>query len=117
MSCLCKPKCALFSARGAVQAGVICYLLFQVCGYVDGYFDRQEMPDQYTARNIAVTLKTVIRGLAYLMTFLFGANCLGLSGKIYNSEPAEGYNWKPRARDFYIAIFSDTSSIMIASSS
>jgi len=60
---------------------VICFLLFQVCGLVDGYFDRQELPDQYTARNITVTLRTVARGLAYLLTFLFGANCVGLSGE------------------------------------
>jgi len=61
---------------------VICFLLFQVCGLVDGYFDRQDLPDQFTARNITVTLRTVVRGLAYLLTFLFGANCVGLSGKL-----------------------------------
>lgn len=47
---------------------------------MDGYFDGQEIPSQYTAHNITVTLRTVIRGLAYLLTFLFGANALGLAG-------------------------------------
>jgi len=75
-----KEATPLAALWGATQAGVICFLLFQVCGLVDGYFDRQELPDQYTARNITVTLRTVARGLAYLLTFLFGANCVGLSG-------------------------------------
>ena len=59
---------------------MICFFLFQLCGLVDGYFARQELPEQYTAHNITVTLRTVIRGLSYLMTFLFGVNCVGLSG-------------------------------------
>lgn len=69
------------AGRGAVQAGAICFVLFQICGLVDGYFANQEMPDQYTARNVTVTLRTIVRGLAYLMTFLFGVNCVGLTGK------------------------------------
>ena len=32
--------------RGAVQAGVVAALLFQVCTLVDGYFDGQTLPDQ-----------------------------------------------------------------------
>lgn len=70
--------------RGAVQAGAICFALFQVCGLIDGYFGNQEMPDQYTARNVTVTLRTIVRGLAYLITFLFGVNCVGLSGISYS---------------------------------
>lgn len=75
-----KEATPLAALWGATQAGVICFLLFQVCGLVDSYFDRQELPAQFTARNITVTLRTVARGLAYLLTFLFGANCVGLTG-------------------------------------
>ena len=65
---------------GAAQAGVICYLLYLVTTAVDGYFADKPLPDQYTARNIAVLVQTVVRGLAYLITFIFGANCVGLTG-------------------------------------
>ena len=41
----------------------------------------QTLPEQYTARNIAVLVQTVVRGLTYLITFIFGANALGLSGE------------------------------------
>lgn len=34
---------------------------------------------QYTARNISVLVATVARGLVYLITFVFGANSLGLA--------------------------------------
>lgn len=50
---------------------------------MDAYFDRQTLPDaytQYTAHNIAVLVQTVGRGLVYLITFIFGANALGLAG-------------------------------------
>lgn len=65
---------------GAAQAGVICYLLFQMCGLVDSYFAAKPMPEQYTAYNVTVLLQTVVRGLAYLITFIFGANAVGLTG-------------------------------------
>lgn len=77
---LCLPSCA---CRGTAQAGVICYLLFQASTAVDAYFDRQNLPDittQYTAHNVAVLVQTVCRGLVYLITFIFGANALGLAG-------------------------------------
>jgi len=64
---------------GAAQAAFICTLLFQGCKVVDAFFDGQTLPTQYTAHNIAVLVQTVVRGLAYLLTFIFGANALGLS--------------------------------------
>jgi hypothetical protein len=41
----------------------------------------QALPDAYTARNIAVTVRTIIVGLLYLVTFIFSANTLGLTGR------------------------------------
>ena len=61
------------------------YLLFLLSSGVDGYFEGQALPDQLTARNITITLRTVVRGLSYLMTFLFAANTVGLTGEIYTS--------------------------------
>jgi hypothetical protein len=62
---------------------VIAVLLFQASSAVDAYFDNQAIPDiytQYTAHNVAVLVQTVGRGLVYLLTFIFGANALGLAG-------------------------------------
>lgn len=63
-----------------MQAGVCAYLLYLFSSNVDGYFEGQQLPDQYTARNITVTIRTIVRGLSYLITFLFAANAVGLGG-------------------------------------
>ena len=46
---------------------------------MDGFFAAKALPEQYTARNIAVLVSTVARGLFYLLTFIFGANAVGLA--------------------------------------
>lgn len=68
------------AALGALQAGFFTYLLFLFSTSISTYFGRQELPDQYTAKNITVTIRTAVGGLAYLATFIFGANALGLTG-------------------------------------
>jgi hypothetical protein len=70
----------LRAAVGALQAGVCAFLLWQVCTRVDAFFETFELPEGYTAHNIAVTLRTVGRGLSYLLTFIFAANAAGLGG-------------------------------------
>ena len=71
----------LRAAAGALQAGVCAFLLWQVCTRVDAFFETSfELPEGYTAHNIAVTLRTVGRGLSYLLTFIFAANAAGLGG-------------------------------------
>ena len=71
----------LRAAVGAIQAGVCALLLWQVCTRVDAFFETSfELPEGYTAHNIAVTLRTVGRGLSYLLTFIFAANAAGLGG-------------------------------------
>lgn len=69
----------LRSLWSAIRLGVFAYLLFQLSSGVDGYFEGQALPDQLTARNITITLRTVVRGLSYLLTFLFAANTIGLA--------------------------------------
>jgi len=72
--------------RAAIRLGVFAYLLFLVSSNVDGYFEGQALPDQLTARNITITLRTVVRGLSYLMTFLLAANTVGLTGKPFSAS-------------------------------
>ena len=85
----------LARGRGAVQAGAMAYGMWLLSTGVDAYFDRQAMPDQFTARNITVTVRTITRGLAYLATFIFGANAVGLSGALLS--------WHGQARDVFLA--------------
>ncbi len=85
----------LAGGRGAAQAGTMAYGMWLLSTGVDAYFDRQAMPDQYTARNITVTVRTITRGLAYLATFIFGANAVGLSGA--------PLSWHDQAGDVFLA--------------
>ena len=71
LSCLC---------RGALQAGFLCYLLYLFSSRLDGYFDSQQVPSQFTARNITLTVQTIVRAVSYLFTFICGVNTLGLTG-------------------------------------
>lgn len=90
-SCPSPPSSPLCpGCSGAAQAGVICWALFQVTQLVDGYFALRALPEQYTAHNIAVLVQTVVRGLAYLITFIFGANALGLTGAAVGTVGGEG---------------------------
>jgi len=70
----------LRAAGGALQAGACAFALWQLCTRVDAFFETFELPEGYTAHNIAVTLRTVGRGLSYLLTFIFAANAAGLGG-------------------------------------
>jgi hypothetical protein len=71
----------MHACRAAAQAGGFAYLLFLLSQGVDGYFEGQAMPEQYTAHNITVAIRTIVRGLSYLCTFIFAANAVGLSGE------------------------------------
>ncbi|GMH33511.1 hypothetical protein BSKO_01345 [Bryopsis sp. KO-2023] len=65
---------------GASIAGSLSVVLFFLTSNVDSLVMQAELPDQYTARNIAITLRTVVRGIFYLATFVFGLNAVGLLG-------------------------------------
>ena len=69
-----------------MQTGACAYGLYLFATNVDGYFEGQQLPDQYTARNITVTIRTIVRGLSYLITFIFAANAVGLGGASYYSH-------------------------------
>jgi hypothetical protein len=42
--------------------------------------DATLLPDAYTARNISITVRTILTGISWLATFVFAANSLGLLG-------------------------------------
>lgn len=67
------------SLFGAAQALGIAAVLYIFATKMDGVFFSVELPDQYTARNVSVTVRTIVRGLVYLATFIFAANGIGLA--------------------------------------
>jgi hypothetical protein len=64
---------------GVAQAGTICFGFYLLSRVVDDYFLHQDLPAQYTARNVTLLIQSVVRGLVYLITFIFGANATGLA--------------------------------------
>ena len=65
---------------GVLQSGVLTVGLFIFTKKLDTLILSSPLPEQYTAHNIAITVRTIIRGFFYLFTFVFGMNFLGLSG-------------------------------------
>ncbi|GFR41276.1 hypothetical protein Agub_g1951 [Astrephomene gubernaculifera] len=65
---------------GCCQASLLAWGLWIFSTKVQGVIEAQSLPDSYTARNIAITVRTIITGLCYLATFIFAANGVGLAG-------------------------------------
>lgn len=63
----------------AAQALAIAAVLYYIASSLDTAMSTVDLPDQYTVRTIAVTLRTIVTGLAYLATFIFAANGVGLA--------------------------------------
>jgi hypothetical protein len=65
---------------GAAQAGGIGFGLFIFSSKMTAIIGQQSLPDAYTARNITVTVRTILQGLTWLATFIFCTNAVGLFG-------------------------------------
>eukprot|EP00210_Caulerpa_lentillifera_P001931 g1856.t1 len=65
---------------GVIQSAAFTTGLFIFTTKVDALLLNTPIPEQYTAHNIAITVRTIIRGFCYLFTFIFAMNCVGLSG-------------------------------------
>ena len=78
----CMELIPFCECSGALQAGFFTYLLFLLSNTISSFFISQELPDQFTAKNITVTIRTAVGGLAWLATFIFGMNTIGLSGTV-----------------------------------
>ncbi|GAX75499.1 hypothetical protein CEUSTIGMA_g2942.t1 [Chlamydomonas eustigma] len=65
---------------GAAQAGLFGFGLFVFSSKMSAVMSVQGLPDGYTARNISITVRTLIQGISWLATFIFCANSVGLLG-------------------------------------
>lgn len=71
---------ALNAFLGSAQALALGAGLLFFTTKMEGALGGTQLPDGYTARNISVTVRTILLGLSYLATFIFVANGLGLAG-------------------------------------
>lgn len=69
------PAQALF---GGLTAGIIALLLYKFTITVEASLNRQALSDNFSVRQITITLRTIINGICYLATFVFGINSIGL---------------------------------------
>ena len=70
---------ALQTFSGAVVAGTIALFLYKFTVTVEGGFAGKVVSQNYSIRNLTVTVRTIITGLCYLATFVFAANSIGLT--------------------------------------
>lgn len=64
---------------GTVQVTALAVGMYFLAVNVEAYMVGMQLPDNYTARNIGSTLRVSVVGAAYLATFVFSANALGLA--------------------------------------
>ncbi|XP_004494034.1 uncharacterized protein [Cicer arietinum] len=63
---------------GAIIAGVISLILYRFTTTIEASLFRQSVSDNFSVRQITITIRTVINGLCYLATFVYGINSFGL---------------------------------------
>ncbi|GMH05615.1 hypothetical protein Nepgr_007455 [Nepenthes gracilis] len=88
------PPSPVQALLGGVAAGVIALILYKFTTTIEAALSRQTISDNYSVRQITITIRTVINGLCYLATFVFGINSVGLflySGQLAMNSLTEGF--------------------------
>ncbi|KAL4352159.1 hypothetical protein GQ457_06G022960 [Hibiscus cannabinus] len=63
---------------GSLIAGVIAVFLYKFTATVEAALNRQTVSDNFSVRQLTITIRTIVNGLCYLATFVYGFNSLGL---------------------------------------
>nr|XP_011460762.1 PREDICTED: uncharacterized protein LOC101309135 [Fragaria vesca subsp. vesca] len=74
---------------GGISAGVIALILYKFTTTIEASLNRQTISDNFSVRQITITIRTIINGLCYLATFVFGINAVGLvlyAGQIFIND-------------------------------
>ncbi|XP_051124719.1 uncharacterized protein LOC127247067 isoform X2 [Andrographis paniculata] len=94
------PPSPVQAFLGALGAAAIALILYKFTITIESSLNRQTISDSYSVRQITITIRTIINGLCYLATFVFGANSLGLflySGQLAFKSLIENPNDNSRA--------------------
>ncbi|KAG2658112.1 hypothetical protein PVAP13_1KG260500 [Panicum virgatum] len=73
-----KPPSPIQALLGGIAAGVIALILYKFSTTVEAALNRQTISDSFSVRQITITIRTIITGLCYLATSVFGINAVGL---------------------------------------
>lgn len=73
-----KPPSPDQTLLGALIAAAFGLLLYKFTTTVESTLNHQPLSPNYSVRQITITIRTIINGLCYLATFVFGFNSLGL---------------------------------------
>lgn len=110
------PPSPLQALLGGLSAGVIAIILYKFTTTIEASLNRQTISDNFSVRQITITIRTIINGICYLATFVFGINSVGLilySGQlglnaIMGDSPGENFQNKeetqPNSNDSEINI-------------
>lgn len=72
------PPTPLQALWGGLAAGLIALILYKFTTTVEAALNRQTLSDNFSVRQITITIRTIVNGLCYLATFVFGMNSVGL---------------------------------------
>ncbi|CAN4087376.1 unnamed protein product [Withania somnifera] len=72
------PPSPVQALLGGLTAGVIALLLYKFTTTIEASLNRQALSDNFSVRQITITIRTIINGICYLATFVFGINSFGL---------------------------------------
>ncbi|KAJ1257196.1 hypothetical protein BS78_K185700 [Paspalum vaginatum] len=73
-----EPPSPIQALLGGIAAGVIALILYKFTTTIEAALNRQTISDSFSVRQITITIRTIITGLCYLATSVFGINALGL---------------------------------------
>ncbi|EEC72993.1 hypothetical protein OsI_06901 [Oryza sativa Indica Group] len=73
-----KPPSPVQALLGGIAAGVIALILYKFTTTIEAALNRQTISDSFSVRQITITIRTIINGICYLATFVFGINSIGL---------------------------------------
>ncbi|KAL0910338.1 hypothetical protein M5K25_021311 [Dendrobium thyrsiflorum] len=72
------PPSPVQALLGGITAGVIAVILYKFTTTVEAALNRQAISDNLSVRQLTITIRTIVNGLCYLATFVFGINSIGL---------------------------------------
>ncbi|GJN19667.1 hypothetical protein PR202_gb06967 [Eleusine coracana subsp. coracana] len=73
-----KPPSPVQALLGGIAAGVIAVILYKFTTTIEASLNRQTISDSFSVRQITITIRTIITGVCYLATSVFGINAVGL---------------------------------------
>ncbi|XXG90100.1 hypothetical protein AAC387_Pa12g1942 [Persea americana] len=91
------PPSPVQALLGGLSAGVIAIILYKFTTTVEGSLNRQAISDNFSVRQITITIRTIINGICYLATFVFGINAVGLV--LYSGQLAINSFMEPFSSD------------------